>query len=276
MAVDDESPGSRPLIALTDEQLSRYRLAGHLTVPGVLSDEETGEAIADAHAWGSEFIRGLDERQRAWYLDGGVPVPGQLRKLDNPVYHRPVYRRMAGHPRLLPLVEQLIGPGVSVYFSQIFFKPPEGGSPKPIHQDNFYFGPNHIDGVVTAWIALDEATVENGCLYYGEGTHRGPIVPHFAPEGEPFNLQIPPEVAARVAMTPAPVPRGGVSFHHGNTFHQSSVNRSRRFRRAVAFHYVNHETRFVAPALAYDDSLVTRVSTTREGRTRGGIGDPKP
>ena len=45
--------------------------------------------------------------------------------------------------------------------------------PKPAHQDNFYFGPTDIEGVVTAWIALDDATLENGCLYFGDGTNLG-------------------------------------------------------------------------------------------------------
>ena len=244
----------------TDEELAWYRAAGHVTVPEVFSGQETDAAIEDAHVWGSDFIRGLKGDQRAWYFDQGVSATNTLRKLDNPVYHRPLFRQLAAHPRLVPLVEQLIGPGVSVYFSQIFFKPPEGGGPKPVHQDNFYFGPNNQDGMVTVWIALDEATVENGCLYYGDGTNHGSVVPHFAPEGEPFNLQIPPDEATRHPMTPAPVPKGGVSFHHGNTFHQSSSNKSRHFRRAAALHYVNHQTHFVSPALAYDESLVVQIS----------------
>jgi phytanoyl-CoA hydroxylase len=45
-----------------------------------------------------------------------------------------------------------------------FFKPPEGGGPKPAHHDNFSFGPNDPEGVVTAGIALDDAALENGCL----------------------------------------------------------------------------------------------------------------
>ena len=70
----------------------------------------------------------------------------------------PTIRQGSGmDPALVALVEQLIGPGVSVYFSQIFFKPPEGGGPKPAHQDNFYFGPTDPEGMVTAWIALDDA-----------------------------------------------------------------------------------------------------------------------
>ena len=110
-----------------------------------------------------------------------------------------------------------------MYFSQIFFKPPEGGGPKPAHQDNFYFGPNDEEGVVTAWVALDDATLENGCLHFGEGTNHGPVYAHEAPPGEPYNLQLPAALLARQPMSPAPVRRGGVSFHHGNTFHQSAA-----------------------------------------------------
>ena len=106
------------------------------------------------------------------------------------------------------LVERSSVAGVSVYFSQIFFKAPEGGGPKPAHQDNFYFGPTDIEGVATAWIALDDATLENGCLYFGDGTNQGPVYTHFAPEGEPFNLQLPPAILDKQPMTPAPVQQG--------------------------------------------------------------------
>jgi phytanoyl-CoA hydroxylase len=246
-------------MSLTEAQLASYRHSGHLTVPGVFTPAEMDAAIADAQAWGEAFLEGLGDAERKWYLDAGV-ARQVLRKLDNPAYHRPAFQRLARDRRLVSLVEAIIGPGVTVYFSQIFFKPPEGGGPKPVHQDNYYFGPKDRDEMVTAWVALDDATVENGCLHYGDGTNRGPVVPHEAPPGEPFNLLIPEEAAARQTMTPAPVPKGGVSFHHGNTFHQSGRNTSTRWRRAVAFHYGNHATRFVTPALRYDDTVFVTAS----------------
>ena len=150
--------------------------------------------------------------------------------------------------------------GVSVYFSQIFFKAPEGGGPKPAHQDNFYFGPTDIEGIVTAWIALDDATLENGCLYFGEGTNQGPVYDHIAPPGEPFNLQLPASVLDKQPMAPAPVRKGGVSLHHGNTFHQSGPNHSTRWRRACALHYVRNGVEFATPALPYDHALKLRVT----------------
>ncbi|HUN51543.1 MAG TPA: phytanoyl-CoA dioxygenase family protein, partial [Candidatus Sulfotelmatobacter sp.] len=183
-----------------------------------------------------------------------------LRKLDNPHVHCEAVRRLAADPRLVGLVESAIGEGISVYFSQIFFKPPEGGGPKPAHQDNFYFGPNDRDGIVTAWVALDDATVENGCLYFGEGSNHGPVFEHVAPSDEPFNLQLTAATLAAQRMAPAPVPCGGVSFHHGNTVHQSGPNLSRRWRRACALHYVGKNTFFANPALPYDHSLVVRIT----------------
>ena len=165
---------------------------------------------------------------------------------------RPPRRGAAARARPAPRrrCRALLGAGVSVYFSQIFFKPPEGGGPKPAHQDNFYFGPTDIEGVVTAWIALDDATLENGCLYFGDGTNLGPVYAHFAPEGEPFNLQLPPRVLDKQPMAPAPVRKGGVSFHHGNTFHQSGPNHSPHWRRACALHYVRNDVEFATPAAA--------------------------
>jgi phytanoyl-CoA hydroxylase len=247
-------------VSLTSEQRAEYRRAGHLTVPAVFTPAEMDRAIADIHQWGESFLAELSPDQRRWYVDAGVKTGDVLRKLDNPVFHRPLIRALAADRRLVDLVEDQIGEGVTVLFSQIFFKPPQGGGPKPVHQDNYYFGPRDLDAMVTAWIALDDADLENGCMSFGEGTQTGPVYRHVTPPGEPFNLQVPADVAAAQRMTPAPVPKGGVSFHHGTTFHQSADNRSARWRRACAVHYLRHDNALVNPALTYDESLFLRVS----------------
>ncbi|MGZ5240648.1 MAG: phytanoyl-CoA dioxygenase family protein [Caldimonas sp.] len=241
--------------------LGFYRHQGHLTVNGVFGSAEMDMIVRDIEQWGEAFLAELPESQRAWYLDGGVKARQVLRKLDNPHAHRPAVQALARDARLVARVEALLGQaGVSVYFSQIFFKAPEGGGPKPAHQDNFYFGPTDVEGVVTAWIALDDATLENGCLYFGDGTNLGPVYGHVAPEGEPFNLQLPAAILDRQPMTPAPVKKGGVSFHHGNTFHQSGPNHSSAWRRACALHYVRNDVEFETPALPYDTALKLPVS----------------
>ena len=240
--------------------LAFYRHHGHVTVNSVFAPAEADAVVADIEAWGETFLAALPVEQRAWYVDGGVQARTVLRKLDNPHAHRTSVQALARDPRLVALAEQFVGAGVSVYFSQIFFKPPEGGGPKPAHQDNFYFGPTDPEGIVTAWIALDDATLENGCLYFGDGTNQGPVYGHVAPADEPFNLQLPPAVRDKQPMVPAPVRKGGVSFHHGNTFHQSGPNHSTGWRRACALHYVKNGVEFATPALPYDHALKMRVS----------------
>jgi len=239
--------------------LEEYKFKGHTTVPGVFTAAEMDAAIEDIGRWGEEFLRELPADQRRWYLDGGVKARDVLRKLDNPHHHRESIRALARDTRLVSLVEGAIGQGVSVYFSQIFFKPPEGGGPKPPHQDNFYFGPRDPQALITAWVAFDDATVENGCMFFGEGSQLRPLIAHVAPADEPFNLQIPAE-SAIFAMTAAPVPKGGVSFHHGGVLHQSGPNHSQRWRRACALHYVRNDNAFVSPALPYDAAMFLRVT----------------
>ena len=242
------------------EQMETFRRDGQLTVRDLFSAEQIDRALADLAEWDAEFRTTLTDEQREWYLEDPSDPASPFRKLDNPVFHRAAFRELATAPALVEVVEQLIGPGVSVLFSQVFCKAPEVGGPKPVHQDNFYFAPSDTDALLTTWIALDAATEENGCLYYGHGSHREPVLEHAAPEAEPFNLQVPSEVASRYPMTPAPVPRGGVSIHHGNTLHQSSANRSNNPRRAVTFHFLQNDANLVNPALDYEPSNVVKIS----------------
>jgi phytanoyl-CoA hydroxylase len=245
---------------LNSEQLNTFRQTGHVTVPSVFSAADVRAAVADIETWSDEFLARISDEQKDWFLEKGMGANAQLRKLDNPVFHREWFQRMAKHARLVEIVEQIVGPGVSVFFSQVFMKPPEGGGPKPVHQDNFYFGPDDPDATLTVWIAIDDATVENGCLYYGDGSHQHSVIDHVAPPDEPFNLQVSADQMNGFTMTPAAVPSGGISFHHGNTLHQSSANTSPRPRRAVAMHYLRNDARLVSPTLAYDDAMNVRIT----------------
>ena len=245
---------------LTDDALATWNRTGHLTVPDLFTQAAMHAAADDLNIWSREFLQKIPVAEESWFLEKTAVDGRHLRKLDNPVFHRRVFRKLATAPRLLSLVTELIGPHLQIFFSQVFLKPLGTGGPKPVHQDNFYFGTAEPDHVLTAWIAIDDASPDNGCLYFSEGSHRQPVLPHFAPPGEPFHLQVLPESAAQFEMTPAPVPRGGVSFHHGNTLHQSGENHSAAPRRAVAVHFLSRHNRLVSPALDYDPGV--RVDVT--------------
>lgn len=245
---------------LTESQLAAYREFGQLTLPGMLDDNQVHSARAELDRWSEEFLAQLAPEQRSWYLEQRGENCSRLRKLDHPVADRPLFREFARLPRLVSIVEQLIGPGVTVFFSQVFLKPPEVGGPKPAHQDNFYFGPAEPDAAITCWLAIDDATPDNGCLHYARGSHQRGLLDHVAPAGEPFNLLVPETALTEIPFTPEPVPAGGISLHHGLTLHRSGNNTSPYPRRAVALHYLRNDVPLTSPALSYDLSKAVRIS----------------
>ena len=111
------------------------------------------------------------------------------RKLESPCQDPrcPSFRRVINDRRLVERVAAILGqqsvmPAAAsavasgdndekllLLLEQCFMKPPVVGSAKPFHQDNYFFEISPTDAVVTAWIALDDAVVGNGCLEYLSG-----------------------------------------------------------------------------------------------------------
>jgi hypothetical protein len=111
--------------------------------------------------------------------DGGGSLGGapshQLgaRKIGDPYAKHASYREVVHSARLHSLAESLIGKPAAVYATQVFVKTPGGvGAEKPFHQDNYYFRVRDSADVLTCWVALDDAAVDNGCMQMCSGSHR--------------------------------------------------------------------------------------------------------
>ena len=219
------------------EWLHEYRKNGHVTIPSVFSPDCMREGLEDVIAWSAEALAHLSSDKRRRYIDSDVTHMEALRILDDPQYNREFFRKLASDPHITSRVDKILGKGHEVFSGRIFFKAPGGGGPKPTHQDNFYFNPSRTDGLITVWIALEDADEGNGCLFYGDGSHVEPILRHEAPSSRPHDLAVPADAAARWPLLPSPVTQGGISIHHGNVFHMSPHNSSDRWRRACSFHY---------------------------------------
>lgn len=128
---------------------------------------------------------------------------------------------------------RLVGDTPELFQDQALLKPPLIGREKPWHQDNAYFNVPPETAVVGVWIALDEATPENGCMYVIPGSHRaGPVI-HFKRR----DWQIcDTDVAADAAWT-VPLEPGGCLIFHGLLHHGTPPSRSPQRRRALQFHY---------------------------------------
>jgi phytanoyl-CoA hydroxylase len=162
------------------------------------------------------------------------------------------------HPRMLDVLEAIIGPDVLALQSMLFFNPPGMGG-QGWHQDSYYIL-TYPDTLIGAWIALETADEENGCLWVLPGSHHEPIYPTPNPHGHVHaggafedlhtvenvsHLDDEVNTLARVAhqyppAIPVPMEAGDVLFFDGHILHRSFPNRSKdRFRRSYVCHYCN-------------------------------------
>jgi len=154
------------------------------------------------------------------------------------------------HPEICAMVAQLIGhPVLRVWHDQIQYKPARVGGPTNWHQDHPYWPIIQPADLVSAWVALEDATVENGCMWMVPGSHLwgphrggtiGTDLESFAPT--PDRSLLPEE--ATVEPVPCEVRKGQVMFHHCLTWHGSPPNRSEQGRPAIAVHYMPGYTRY--------------------------------
>lgn len=220
------------------EAYNHYWEKGWAVVEGVFGREEADRIARIALEVSRKEMEESDDRYVVDASAGGETAP---RKIDTPFLKRAEFRAFVLDGRLKELVGEMLGAPPLLSSDQVFMKPPQFGSAKPYHQDNFYFQCDPGDGVITAWIALDDVEAENGCLRYIDGSHKGPILPHEAVPGEPYNLVPPPELIDLGKESLALVGKGGVVFHHSQALHTSHRNESRRWRRGYATHWVTSE-----------------------------------
>jgi non-heme Fe2+,alpha-ketoglutarate-dependent halogenase len=144
------------------------------------------------------------------------------------------------HPRILDVVEDILGPNLLVWSSSLFMKEAHDPSFISWHQDSTYWGLSHPD-VVTAWLALSVSHVANGCMRVAAGTHLMDQLPHqdtFAANnlltrGQEVMVQVDESKVVNVELEP-----GEFSLHHVRIVHGSDPNNAGYRRLGFAIRYV--------------------------------------
>ena len=182
-----------------------------------------------------------------------VAVKPSLRKLADLAPGDAFFRATAATKAITEIVSELTGGGhqIMLYSDQVFLKPAFCGSEKPLHQDNSYFKVMPMTAGVTCWMALDDATIENGCMHYIPGSHKLGLIKHKEIKNTPH--LIPDVDFALGSEIPVPIPAGACIFHHLLTLHSSKANTSPNPRRAWALHYAN---RIAASSVKQWDSML--------------------
>ena len=228
---------------LSTEQTERFHAEGYLILDPCLEEGEL-EALR-------ERVRGIADGEVDFPESSVEYEPGasgrrmeHLRKINHPSRHDSFFVDHARHPRILAAMVDLLGEDVKLFGDQLFMKPP-GGIEKTYHQDCPYFPVRPME-VITAWVALDEVTVENGCMYVVPGSHKLGAVDHSEAwmVGERKDMKIPDAAIDRERERPVTLRAGGCSCHHGLIQHRSGANRTRSFRRGLATHYMTAKSRW--------------------------------
>jgi len=159
-----------------------------------------------------------------------------------------VFLEAAKHPPLIAVVQEILGNRIRLYGSQVFAKPAQVGTQVPRHQDMPYW-PFEPFELVSAWIALDDSNVENGCVRYVAGSHKLGMLPHVPSgvAGNSLGLVDDPRIAA-LPEHPVEVRRGSCILHHCLTVHRSEANKSPTPRRGLIFVYMSDRVRLTDPS----------------------------
>lgn len=159
------------------------------------------------------------------------------------------YLRHAANTTICEEVAQLCGTNaLRIWHDQVQYKPPEVGGPGDWHQDHPAWPIIQPADLVSAWVALDDATVENGCMWMVPGSHKWGNQSEYLEATEDYKARhkdpsrLPAD--AKVESVPFEIKKGQVGYHHCLTWHGSGPNKSQRKRRAIAVHYMPDHIRF--------------------------------
>lgn len=224
---------------------TEFEKSGFIIVEDVFSKQEIS-AISDEV---DRVIEGktsyLPEKEAVYEPD---TQPPRLRNAFRLHIYNDLFLDAAKLPSLIGPVQTILGKQLRLYGSQVFAKPAQVGTFVPRHQDMPYwpFAPYEM---ISAWIALDDSTIENGCVRYVAGSHKLGLLPH-APSGVPGNslgVIDDPRLEA-LPEYPAEVRRGSCILHHCLTVHRSDANRSASPRRGLIYVYMSENVRLTDPS----------------------------
>ncbi len=225
-------------MSLTPSQKLQYERDGFLLVEDLLTETEIEPLRKRTEEIGSGRLTHIPREWRREEpaiqaeLEGGPSGLDRLRKLEFLAWYDDLYLGLAKHPKILAVVQSLLGTqDLKLLADEMFMKPPVHGSAKEYHQDAASWPWLLPQSWVTAWMALDDVTLENGALQMIAGSHKLGMVPAECVE----KLETDDVLAKEVT---APVKAGGCIFLHSLSLHATAANQTQRRRRAHAMRYI--------------------------------------
>lgn len=171
----------------------------------------------------------------------GISRANEITFNDHIAERDPGLMAFCRRPEFVAITTGLLGPDVDLYWNQTVFKHPEGEKEFPWHQDDGYT-PVIPSPYLTLWLAVNDATIENGCVSVLPGSHRHGLVEHYnSPIGLVCRSNDDPDQGI-----PVPVGAGSIVCFWSLTMHRSGPNRSAGIRKAYVIQYCQAGLRYAA------------------------------
>ena len=207
-------------MGLTEEQKSFYQENGFVHVKGLLTPEEAERYCAETQALivRLQEIRNVDATWgSARDIAGGVVT--RLHHCHDVQFYSAAFAQLIVDDRLTSVAADIIGPNVQLHHTKAFIKPPEKGSPFPLHQDAPFF-PHERHSMIAVIIHFDDAPLEKGCVRVVPGSHKNGILPHLPSGG----WHLDPQEYPLDSSTALPAKAGDALFFSYLTIHGSGLN----------------------------------------------------
>jgi len=257
-----------PFATLSPDQVAHFDTEGFVVVPELIDLDTVTEVRDDLDRLEAEVDAFLQTREDGRF---SITETGALTIAIHAVTRSEKAKALSAHPAILGLCSDLIGPDVRLYWDQAVYKKTEKPRRVPWHQDNGY---TYVEPqeYLTVWLALTDATEENGCPEVAPGAHRnGTLLHHYV---EPLGWECLEEGTPSVA---APVPAGGAVVFSSLTPHRTGPNLTGEVRKAYILQYCPSDAEILRGEPG-DGPAVDRVPCTAAERQyevlRGG--EPVP
>lgn len=231
---------------LNNQQIAAYQTNGYIKGERVLDDAAVEELRDEL----DRVIRDRDKPGLQPVLLRNLSKPGSgttLWQIVDIWMASQAFRRLISHPQITEAAGKLGGAReLRLWHDQIQYKIAETGGVNMWHQDWPYWPILDAPHQITAWVALDDVDVDNGCMSMVPGSHlwgRNDVFLRSLPNYDAMPQEFQGHKVERVYC---PVAKGEVHFHHALTWHGSHANKSGRPRRAIALHFMTEQTRYVS------------------------------
>jgi hypothetical protein len=207
------------MAVLTEEQQYFFDAQGYLVIPDALTAEELAAVRVAADAAEAEWRENPEK-------------PGvrrhDLEQVQNPMEYDPVLYRMLEHPRIFPIVRELLGEDIMMLDHDYFITPPHTKIIKGWHYDEGFPGVYHPRSclMIKVFYVLDDIPHNGGGTVILPGSHRFPY--------KPINTEVPEDMPASVRMC---LPAGAAYLMAGRTYHCVGNNLSEIPRRLMIYTY---------------------------------------